>query len=181
MVSNPRKNSVQILAPLCVTCVLSVTPVVESSIKIHHGIGYAAWLTEQFNTAPQFSATQSDYPLLPLYPINQPSPCDATCVRDNYTLYPLQKQFIGNALTQPDQLRQRVAFALHELLVVGGSELDNNEASWYAPCLQTIDRNAFGNFRTLLFDITLNPGMGEYMNMRGNSVNGGSPNEHVAS
>jgi len=47
--------------------------------------------------------------------------------------------------------------------------------------LQTIDRNAFGNFRTLLFDITLNPGMGEYLNMRGNSVNGGSPNEHVAS
>src|SRR6266545_80919 len=143
-------------------------------------IGYAAWLTEQFNTAPQFSATQSDYPALPLYPINQPSPCDATCVRDNYTLYPLQKQFIGNALTQPDQLRQRVAFALHELLVVGGSELNNNEASWYAPYLQTIDRNAFGNFRMLLFDITLNPGMGEYLNMRGNSVNGGSPNENYS-
>src|SRR5438128_1055988 len=133
--------------------------------------------------APQFSATQSDYPAIPPYPINQPSPCDATCVRDNYTLYPLQNQFMTNALTQPDQLRQRVAFALHKLLVVGGAQLNNNETSWYAPYLQTIDRNAFGNFRTLLYEVTLNPGMGEYLNMRGNSVvnrTNPTPNENYA-
>ncbi|HLN99130.1 MAG TPA: DUF1800 domain-containing protein [Pyrinomonadaceae bacterium] len=152
----------------------------DSDLAHVRSVGYALWLNEQFNTPPLFSATQSDYPSLPLYPINQPSPCDATCLRDNYTLYPLQKQFFTNALTQPDQLRQRVAFALHELLVVGGRELNNNEASWFAPYLQTIDRDAFGDFRTLLFDITLNPGMGEYLNMRGNSVNGGNPNENYA-
>ena len=133
-------------------------------------IGMLAYLNEQFNTPPVFPSVQSDYPATPPYPINQPSPCDATCVRDNYTLYPLQKQFMTNALTQPDQLRQRVAFALHKLIVVGGVQLNNNETSWYAPYLQTIDRNAFGNFRTLLFEVTLNPGMGEYLNMRGNSV-----------
>jgi uncharacterized protein (DUF1800 family) len=133
-------------------------------------IGMLPYLNEQFSTPPVFPSVPSDYPSTPLYPINQPSPCDATCVRDNYSLYPLQKQFMTNALTQPDQLRQRVAFALHKLLVVGGLQLNNNETSWYAPYLQTIDRNAFGNFRTLLFEITLNPGMGEYLNMRGNSV-----------
>ncbi len=149
-------------------------------------IGMLPYLTEQFNTPPPFVdalATPplfSDYPATPLYPINQPSPCDAICVRDNYTLYPLQKQFMTNALTQPDQLRQRVAFALHQFIVVGGAQLNNNEASWYAPYLQTIDRNAFGNFRTLLFDITLNPGMGEYLNMRGNSAANGTPNENYA-
>jgi len=133
-------------------------------------IGMLPYLNEQFNTPPVFPSVLSDYPSTPLYPINQPSPCDATCLRDNYTLYPLQKQFMTNALTQPDQLRQRVAFALHKLQVVGGVQLNNNETSWYAPYLQTIDRNAFGNFRTLLFELTLNPGMGEYLNMRGNSV-----------
>lgn len=149
-------------------------------------VGYAAWLNEQFNTAPQFSATQSDYPAFPLYPQFYPAapapPCDSstTCFRDNYTLYPLQKQFFTNALSQPDQLRQRIAFALHQLIVVGGVQLNANETSWYAPYLHTIDRNAFGNFRTLLFDVTLNPGMGEYLNMRGNSVNGGNPNENYA-
>ncbi len=150
-------------------------------------IGMQAWINEQFNTPPQFidnSGTipplASDYPATPLYPIQQPSPCDANCVRDNYTLYPLQKQFMTNALTQPDQLRQRVAFALHKFIVVGGQPLNNNETSWYAPYLQTIDRNAFGNFRTLLFDITLNPGMGQYLNMRGNSAANGTPNENYA-
>ncbi len=104
-------------------------------------------------------------------------------MRDNYTLYPLQKQFFTNALTQPDQLRQRVAFALHQLIVASGRDLNNNEASWFAPYLQAIDRNAFGNFRSLLFEITLNPGMGEYLNMRGNSVvnrTNPTPNENYA-
>ena len=147
-------------------------------------IGILPYLNEQFNMPPQFidapSNLFSDYPATPLYPINQPSPCDANCVRDNYTLYPLQKQFMTNALTQPDQLRQRVVFALHQFIVVGGAQLNNNEASWYAPYLQTIDRNAYGNFRTLLFDMTLNPGMGQYLDMRGNSAANGTPNENYA-
>src|SRR2546426_894580 len=155
----------------------------DSDLAHLRSIGIQAYLNEQFNTAPLFSDVQSDYPSTPLYPINQPSPCDANCVRDNYTLYPLQKQFFTNALTQPDQLRQRVAFALHQLIVVSGRDLNNNEASWFAPYLQAIDRNAFGNFRTLLYEITLNPGMGEYLNMRGNSVvnrTNPTPNENYA-
>src|SRR5947208_3482145 len=146
-------------------------------------IGIQAYVNEQFNTPPVFSDVQSDYPLTPLYPINQPVPCDANCVRDNYTLYRLQNQLFTNALTQADQLRQRVAFALHQLIVVSGRDLNNNEASWFAPYLQAIDRNAFGNFRTLLYEITLNPGMGEYLNMRGNSVvnrTNPTPNENYA-
>ena len=156
---------------------------IDADLAHLRSIGMLPYLNEQFNTPPVFPSVQSDYPSTPLYPINQPSPCDATCVRDNYTLYPLQKQFMTNALTQADQLRQRVAFALHKLLVVGGAQLNNNETSWYAPYLQTIDRNALGNFRTLLFEVTLNPGMGEYLNMRGNSVvnrANPTPNENYA-
>jgi len=149
-------------------------------------IGIAAYLTEQFNTPPQFidnSANPplfSNYPATPLYPINSPTPpaCDATCQRDNYSLYPLTTRFMTNALTRPDQLRLRVTFALHGLIVVAGRDLNNNETSWYAPYLQTFDRNAFGNYRTLLKDITLNPGMGRYLDMAGNSRV--SPNENYA-
>jgi uncharacterized protein (DUF1800 family) len=158
-----------------------------SDLQHIRSVGIPAYINEQFNTPPLFvdapSNLFSNYPATPLYPINQPLPCDATCVRDNYTLYPLQRQFFTNALTQPDQLRQRVSFALHQLIVVGGAQLNNNETSWYAPYLQTIDRNALGNFRTLLYEITLNPGMGEYLNMRGNSVvnrANPTPNENYA-
>ena len=42
--------------------------------------------------------------------------------RDNYTMYPLQVRFFKNALDNDDQLRQRVALALHEILVVSGRQ-----------------------------------------------------------
>ena len=48
-------------------------------------------------------------------------PNNSTCQRDNYTLYPLQNRFFVNALYGPDQLRQRVALALHQIIVVSGS------------------------------------------------------------
>jgi uncharacterized protein (DUF1800 family) len=158
-------------------------------------IGIPAYINEQFNTAPQFVdsstdpkfALSSDYPFSPSYPQfypGAPAPaCDANCTRDFYTLYPLQKQFMLNALTQPDQLRQRAGFAFHKFIVVGGQQLNNNQPFWFAPYLQTIDRNSFGNFRQMLFEVTLNPGMGEYLNMRGNSVislANPTPNENYA-
>ena len=78
-------------------------------------IGPAAWIAEQL------AAPISGYPTLPLQPSTVPPTCDAICVRDNYSMYPLQRRFFTNALYGADQLRQRVAFALHELLVVSGS------------------------------------------------------------
>lgn len=154
-------------------------------------IGIPAYITEQFNTPPQFVdastdpkfALSSDYPFQPSYPQFAAASCDTTCLRDFYTMYPLQKQFMLNALTQPDQLRQRVSFAFHKFIVVGGQPLNSNQPFWFAPYLQTIDRNSFGNFRNMLFEITLNPGMGEYLNMRGNSVvslTNPTPNENYA-
>lgn len=159
----------------------------DADIAHLRSVGIQSYLNEQFNTPPAFvdnsqsppnPPLSSNYPLTTLYPVNQPSPCDATCVRDNYTLYPLHVQFMTSALSRPDQLRQRVAWALHKFIVVAGRDMNNNEASWYAPYLQTIDRNALGNFRTLLKDITLNPGMGRYLDMAGNSRV--APNENYA-
>ncbi len=137
-------------------------------------IGFDAFLSEQF-TAPA-----SSYPTLPLMPTNQavgcPAGSPATCVRDNYTMYPLQNRFFVNALYGPDQLRQRVAFALHEIFVISG--VDIPQPSWMAPYLQILDRNGFGNYRQLLEEITLNPGMGTYLSMAGSTK--AAPNENYA-
>ncbi|HEY0407383.1 MAG TPA: DUF1800 domain-containing protein [Pyrinomonadaceae bacterium] len=141
------------------------------------GMGFRAYLNEQF------SAAASSYPTLTLMPTDNSQGCPtgsaATCLRDNYTSYPLQMKFYQNALnTQAgnDQLRQRVSWALHQILVVSGSDI--NMPSWLSPYLQKIDQNAFGNFRTLLGDITLNPAMGNYLDMLGNNKSG--PNENYA-
>ena len=82
-------------------------------------------------------------------------------------MYPLQNRFFVNALYGADQLRQRVAFALHQIIVVSGVEI--TQPSWMAPYLQILDRNAFGNYRQLLYEITLNPAMGNYLDVNGNT------------
>ena len=116
------------------------------------------------------------YPAFP--PVtDSPGPgCTGNCQRDNYTMYPLQKQFFLNALYGQDQLRQRVAWALHSLIVTSG--LDLNRPSWYQPYLDVIDRNVFGNYRQLLYEMTLNPGMGDYLNLNTSTAN--LPNENYA-
>jgi uncharacterized protein (DUF1800 family) len=131
-------------------------------------IGFAAFLQEQF------AAPISTYPNLPLQPTTVPTTCTGTCILQNYTMYPLQVQFFTNALTGSDQLRQRLAFALQQIMVT--SALTVNQPSWMSPYLQIFAQDAFSNFRTLLGDITLNPAMGSYLNMAGNLKS--APNEN---
>jgi uncharacterized protein (DUF1800 family) len=88
------------------------------------------------------------------------------CNRDNFSVYPLQRTFFTNSLYGPDQLRQRVAWALHQILVVSAAHGELNRAARMTPYLQTLDRNAFGSYRTLLQEITLTPAMGVYLDMR---------------
>ena len=124
----------------------------------------------------QFALPASSYPSLSLQPTTIPATCTGTCVRDNYSMYPIQVTFFKNALGGQDQLRQRVAFALQQILVTSG--LTVTQPSWMTPYLQIFDRNAFGNFRQLLQEITLSPAMGVYLNMAGNNKT--SPNENYA-
>ncbi len=65
------------------------------------------------------------------------------------------------ALWGPDQLRQRVAFALSQIFVVSQREV--NEAQGLASYYDMLVEHAFGNFRDLLEDVTLHPVMGTYL------------------
>lgn len=68
-----------------------------------------------------------------------------------------------HAMKQDDQLRQRVAMALSEILVISDqSDLDvfpHGLAAYY----DILYNHAFGNFRDLLAEVTLNPSMGYYL------------------
>jgi uncharacterized protein (DUF1800 family) len=73
-----------------------------------------------------------------------------------------------NVLNGSDQLRQRVAFALSEIMVV--SQLGALQQAPYslADYYDVLARNAFGNFRDLMEEVTLHPAMGVYLSMLGN-------------
>lgn len=74
-----------------------------------------------------------------------------------------------NALNAPDQLRQRVAYALSQILVTSAHDpqLDSN-AEALAHYYDILARNALGNFRTLLGEVARSPAMGIYLSHQGN-------------
>ncbi|MBX3696400.1 MAG: DUF1800 family protein [Dokdonella sp.] len=71
-----------------------------------------------------------------------------------------------HAVTAPDQLRQRVAFALSELLVVSDqSGAIEGYPIAMANYYDLLVDGAFGNYRNLLENVTLSPVMGHYLSM----------------
>ncbi len=91
----------------------------------------------------------------------------------------VQVQFFENALSNPDQLRQRVAFALSEILVVSKNS-NIGYAAAFPPLLNIYQEDAFASYSQVLTDVTLNPAMGHYLDMLNNRKASGSyvPNEN---
>ena len=73
-----------------------------------------------------------------------------------------------NVLHGEDQLRQRVAFALSEIMVVSQLGSLGNATYSLAGYYDVLARNAFGNYRELIEEVTLHPAMGVYLSMLGN-------------
>ena len=109
---------------------------------------YDAWFSAQLAATPSFTYASV--------------PNDQT----NWTEF-----WLTNAVKGQDQLRQRVTFALSQIFVISNSSgalTDQNKSmAYYYDMLAT---NAFGNFRTLLQTVTLNPEMGTYLSMLRNGV-----------
>ncbi len=122
-------------------------------------VGFQAWLNEQFAAQPG---------ALPAPDIAQKG------------IAAFQDAFFLNAIHGPDQLRQRVAFALSEMWVV--SAADENSTAWITPYWELLLSDAFGNYRGVMKDMTLDPGMGRYLNMVNNdkadTQTGTTPNEN---
>ncbi|MGH7773486.1 MAG: DUF1800 domain-containing protein [Candidatus Binatia bacterium] len=135
-------------------------------------IGFEAFLDEQFdeNITPR-----SDYPLfdregreMDLMPFNRDNatcPSPSICLTDNYTLYPLQVHFFNNALYREDQVRQRIAWALSQILVTSGAEAQLFRAGRMRHYQQLLYENALGKYRDILYKVTLSPAMGRYLDM----------------
>ena len=138
-------------------------------------IGYQAWLTEQFNASPSMKLPYITWV--------------SGTLQEPIGYSTLLEAWFNGALGGPDpqtpsvihsdQLRQRVAFALSEIFVVSDQNtmLDQHPdgLAYYYDILST---NAFGNFRTLLEQVTLSPAMGIYLNMLGNQRADLSQNLH---
>ena len=135
--------------------------------KVQHQ-GFDAFLAEQF------AAPKSSY--LAFIDASTPSPHPFQQTTSAWWTY---------AVSAPDQLRQRIAFALSEVFVVSRTPGGLGNIPDALPAyMDVLVKDAFGNYRQLLQDVTLNPAMGTYLNMllndKGDPATGRQPNENYA-
>jgi uncharacterized protein (DUF1800 family) len=103
-------------------------------------------------------------------------PNDPECWRDYFSSEPLLWDFYRNALRQSDQLRQRVALALKQIVVISNYEVEGTygQREYHNMLLA----NAFGNYRDVLYKVSLSPAMGDYLDNVNNDKD--KPNENFA-
>jgi len=138
-------------------------------------IGFPAWIDEQFSLSQDrhqgYVDTQIAAATLAGQSTNQ----------QNW----IYESFWRTAVSGNGQLRHRVAFALSQIFVVSLADSSVGENTrGVASYLDTLGRNAFGNFRTLLQDVTLHPMMGLYLshlrNQKEDPSRGRVPDENYA-
>ena len=139
-------------------------------------LGYVDWLKAQFATAPSLSGYGWLDSKLFFVPTKEGNYFDPTW--GDWMAW-------NQLVTGHDQVRKRLALALSEMFVVS---LDAVDGFWppyvMAGYWDMLSNNVFGNFRTLLEDVTLNAAMGLYLNTRDNKREdpgtGREPDENYA-
>lgn len=121
----------------------------DASISALTKSGFAAYIEAQMLTPPTF--------LLP-----------ATRARSEPRWLEHINSWFKNSVNAPDQLRQRVAYALSQLFVVSGEGELGQHPTALANYYDILIAGSFGNFRDLLEQVTLSPVMGKYLSMKGN-------------
>ena len=145
----------------------------DADVARVQAIGASAWLDEQM-AAPR---TDSHFDWMSSNGYAVTANVNSFAGTDN-TLW-------RKLISSPDVLRQRVTLALSEIFVasMGGLPI-----AWRgmlaASYMDVLEANAFGTYRALLEAVTLSPGMGLYLNMRGNqkenAATGRVPDENYA-
>ncbi|WHU05056.1 DUF1800 family protein [Sphingomonas sp. NIBR02145] len=99
---------------------------------------------------------------------------DTVCNRAHFSRTPVAMRFFANAVAGSDQLRQRTAFALGQMIVA--SEAEVNSTAGIATFNQIFLANAFGNYRDILAQVTMSGYMGDYLDMADSNKSGPSEN-----
>ncbi len=136
--------------------------------------GYALWLWEQFNTGTTLHTSYLDQ-----QKTRNVDDKGVARASEEMSYEAIWQQWLYGA----DQLRARMAFALSEIVVISNVAPDIRPYAM-SSYMDMLNRNAFGNYRQLLKEVTLHPAMGYYLNMinseRDDPDTGAHPNENYA-
>jgi len=142
------------------------TPDLVARIK---SLGATAWVDEQLAAS---SSTYADLAVEVRRDFCAAN--DTVCSRAHFSRTPVAMRFYANAVAGSDQLRQRTAFALGQMVVA--SEAEVNSTAGIAAFNQIFLANAFGNYRDILAQVTMLGYMGDYLDMADSNKSGPSEN-----
>lgn len=126
----------------------------EDEAQVVIGSGIEAWIDQQLQQQASLQLPHLRAVPPPQFPFQlQPDRIDI---------------WFRNVVNGDDQLRQRVAFALSEIMVVSQTGALGGLPFSLADYHDLLARNAFGNYRQLMEAVTLHPAMGVYLSMLGN-------------
>jgi len=126
------------------------------TIQMVSARGFDSWLEEQFNLR-QHSVRKNGYLIKPLI--------DEEMLTPN-SLHSLENRlgWWHTVMTAPGMLRQRLALALSEIFVVSDrADALTDEGDGLGSYYDMLAENALGNYRDLLFEVTIHPAMGVYL------------------
>ncbi len=147
----------------------------EAQVQALVSQGYERWLWDQFQTpaASHLDYLQSQKPR----EINKDNPQGRISEEMSYEA--MWRQWLEGQ----DQLRGRMSWALLQIFVISNVAPDIRPLAM-SSYMDMLNRNAFGNYRQLLEEVTLHPAMGYYLNMleseKEDAKTGTSPNENYA-
>ena len=119
---------------------------------------FDAWLQEQFAETPSLQE--------PYVRARCPELAGADACDYDSWVPSRHDAWWNNIISGKDQLRQRVAFALSQLVVVSGRAPALNDSQFsLASYYDMLAKGAFGNYRDLLSEVTRHPAMGIYLSM----------------
>jgi uncharacterized protein (DUF1800 family) len=147
----------------------------DATISQVRAAGYSQWIDQQMVMAsPRSHLGDVDATLAELRLTNPGATLNPP---DFYASYWRQ------AITGPDQLRQRMKLALSEIFVISLND-SNVEVRGATSYYDMLGQNAFGNYRTLLEQVALHPMMGVYLtwlaNQKEDPATGRNPDENFA-
>jgi uncharacterized protein (DUF1800 family) len=147
----------------------------EVEISTVRKFGYTSWIEDQFRRPRSLHRDYMDRRQAERTAANE-----GNVSQDDFF-----ESWWAQAVAGQDQLRQRVTFALSQIFVISFSDgtvanYPRGVASYY----DMLAANAFGNYRTLLEDVSLHPMMGLYLshlrNQKEDPQRGRVPDENYA-
>ncbi len=145
----------------------------DAEILSVQSLGYSGWIDQQFTT-PKSSLYNEVFATR-----NVSNPNNNT-----YTGNQAFNAWWKQSVTGPDQLRQRIAFALSQIFVASEAGVLDEKGDALSDYYDMLLDQSFGNVRDLIENVSLHPTMGRYLDMlkneRPDKASGRIPNENYA-